>query len=149
MIEQINFSIVIIFAGIVVGSALVLLFATPGAVKEYKQKLAIDKKQGKHTSNESRTASTIDIGLTIYMEELSRCSNRDKIKKLKQDIARIISETEFKSTSQIHLHRVDSVKKWLKKFSIDQHIKDLKTTKVSQQIQFDKKKKDFKLMIIK
>ena len=148
MIEQINFSIVIIFAGVIMGSVLVLLFATPGALKEYKQKLAADKRHS-GGSDANSTESIIDIGLTAYMEELSRCADLNKIKKLKQNISKTISETEFKSTSQVHLHRADSVKKWLKTFSIDQHIKDLKATKVSQQIEFDKKKKDFKLMIIK
>ncbi len=149
MIEQINFSVVIIFISIIAVSILALMFATPGAVKEYKQKLATNKKKSMHASDATNTESVIDIGLTTYMEELSRCTNLDKIKRLKQNIAKTIAETEFKSTSQVHLHRAESVKKWLKTFSIEQHIKDLKATKVSQQIEFDSKKKDFKLMIIK
>ena len=149
MIEQINFSVVIIFVGIIAGSIIALMFAAPGAVKEYKQKLATNRRQGVRGSDTTSSETIIDIGLTTYMEELSRCTNINKIKILKQNIAKTISETEFKSTSQVHLHRAEAVKKWLKTFSIEQHIKDLKATKVSQQIEFDTKKKDFKLMIIK
>ena len=142
MIDQINFSIVLIFVSIIIGCVLLLLLATPGVIREYKQ-IAVNKKLGIGSPNSMNT------GLTIYMEELSRCTNIDRIKVLKQEIAKTTTEIENQSTNKIHLHQTISVKKWLEHFSINQHLKDLKTLKISQQIQFDSAKKDFKLMIVK
>ena len=143
MIEQINFSIVIIFAGIIIVSILVLLCTTPAALKEYKQKLATNKRTNTHSSKHEGT------GLTVYMEELSRCSNVDRIHALKQNISQTIAEMESENAGPLQLRKSKSVKKWLENFSIDLHIKDLKASNISQQIEFNVRKKDFKLMIVK
>ena len=143
MIEQINFSIVIIFAGIILASILVLLCVTPGAFKEYKQKLTTKKRFDKHTSKSEST------GLTMYMEELSRCSDIDRIRVLKKGIAKTITEMENESTGPLQSRKSDSVKRWLENFSVDLHIKDLRADGISQQIEFNVRKKVFKLMIVK
>ncbi|MGL5956362.1 MAG: hypothetical protein ACRC0X_07155 [Brevinema sp.] len=141
MIDQINLFIVVLFLVLMGGGVFMLLLISPGVAKETKAFVIAQAKE--------RDMKMGEKGLSTLMEELSRTQERERIGEIKRKIIDEIIKLESKTSSKVQLRQVDIIKKWLESFSIDEHIQDLKTDGVSHQVQFDKKKQDFKLVISK
>lgn len=136
MITQISITIVIVFFVIIGICTIILLGVTPSAVKEYKEHLI-----QKNTDNKK--------SLSLYMEELSLCTNPSRINQLISLIEEESTYIEENAKSPINKKYARSVLKWVNNFSAEKHMKDLEKNKISTQIYFDKKTKDFRLMIPK
>ncbi|MGL4676990.1 MAG: hypothetical protein ACRCWI_04920 [Brevinema sp.] len=141
MIDQINIFIVVFFLILIGMGGVILLFISPKVVKETKILL--------NTYAQEKELKNSEKGLSSLMEELSHTRNKERIEGIKKKIIHKVEEMELNNSSMVQLRQVDMIKKWLEVFSIDQHIKDIQKNGISQQVQFDKKKKDFKLMILK
>jgi len=137
MVTQISMSIVIIFALIIGISLIILIVATPYAVKEYK--IYLNKKSKENFLTKS--------SLSIFMEELSRCVNKAQIDALLKKIYDTALDIYEVNPDSLPAKNAQSVLSWLEKFSVDRHIEDFKKLRYSSQIRYDKKKRDFKLML--
>lgn len=137
MVAQISMSIVMFFVIIIIISVITLLGITPSAIKEYKTQIANQK-----IINFSPKES-----LSVFMEELSSCSNSDRVQELLKKISETATNTYTADPDSPSAKNARAVLIWLDSFSVGRHIDDLKKLKYSSQIRYDKKKQDFKLVL--
>lgn len=142
MITYISTFIVLLFAGIIIGAAVVLLLVTPKAAKDVKK--IVDQRKAK-----SKMDNRPDKGMTSLMEEMLYTRDLDALERLVNKLYNEIEKIESQTDSKVQLRKTEIIKKWLDAFSPEQHAIDLKKKGVSQQIEFDNSKKDFKLTILK
>ena len=136
MIAHVSITVVLFFSIMIALSLIVLLYVTPGAVKEYKA----------HRASKQRSGSNKET-LSSYMEEIAVCKKPERIEELMALIRRSADVMQTDRGTQTKYAK--NILKWLDSFNIDIHIKDLEQTKRSNQIFFDKKRQDFQLIIIK
>ncbi len=141
MVAQLNVFIVVFFIVFLALSAIGLVAISPGIAKDVKR-AKIAKANNTRITSKEQTMSSL-------MEELSRCRDRSRVEQLTGMILENIHETEQLTKSSIQMRQAEKIRTWLNQFDISQHINDLRTSGVSQQVQFDTEKKDFKLLIVK
>lgn len=140
MLAHINMFIVLFFSGLILSTVVILLLVTPKAAKDVQKMVA---------NRRGNSLGGKDKGISGLMEELSRTRDMQRIKEIQESIWDEVEKMQNETSNKVQLRKVDIIKKWLDAFSADQHIIDLKKKGISQQVQFDNDKKDFKLMILK
>ncbi len=107
------------------------------------------KSKGKLESKELKSKFTERLGERVvqFMIEVANSENetlvKDRIQKIEKECERLNSKKIPSETKEI----ISTVLLWSKKFNVDRHIREMKILKRSSQITYDKRKKDFKLLI--
>lgn len=113
-------------------------------------KKKLNKKAGsKVTKSEIKSKFTEKLGEKIVqmMIEVSYSESgallRDRIRKIKFECEKLNTKKLPEDTKQI----ISTVLLWANKFNIERHVREMRILKKSSQISYNKKKRDFKLLI--
>ncbi len=139
MINQVNIILVMFFLLLILIGVAILIIISPKAIGEVVSS----------TKNINFGFGAKEKGLSSIMEELARTTDRRKIDELLDKIRAEVKSSEDLDGSVALQRQTDTVKAWLAEFSPELHIEDIKKTKKSQQVTYDKKTGNFKLTIIK
>ncbi|MGC8765647.1 MAG: hypothetical protein ACP5QT_07150 [Brevinematia bacterium] len=143
------FFLFLLFAGVVV---LVFIIRRKDISKTTFHNIfpaVVRKKRVRTESKEIKSKFTEKLGERIvqFMIEVAHSDNeaivRDRIQKIERECERLNSRSLPDETKEI----ISTVLLWSKKFNLDRHIREMKILKRSTQIAYDKKKRDFKLLI--
>ena len=110
MIAHVSITVVLFFSIMIALSLIVLLYVTPGAVKEYKV----------HRASKQRSGSNKET-LSSYMEEIAVCKKPERIEELMALIRRSADVMQTDRGTQTKYAK--NILKWLDSFNIDIHIK--------------------------
>ncbi|MGL4366998.1 MAG: hypothetical protein ACRCTQ_01770 [Brevinemataceae bacterium] len=137
MTHLITLGIFLFFISVICLSFCFLVLVTPNAFKAFRTLII---------SNITISSSVSQRSLTKLLSELSRCQDRDKLEHIVKEI-RQKAEIILQNVSEKERRKANSVILWLDKFSIERHLKDLKSLRLASQIRYDNLKKDFRLII--